>query len=256
MDAVCKASLLTGQSHFFYGGKPGVAQTMTEVLSVRYPGLRVAGMCSPPWLNIGPDFRLLGACREDLEAIRASNADIIWVGISSPKQEYWIAKAARAVDRGVFIGVGAAFDFHSGNVRRAPLWMRNNGLEWFHRLINEPRRLWRRYRYLRRCLFLGLSGKYLGINNPRFLDQRFWIMTDLSALKLRGIQLKPTMQPLKTRVLVATPLGLRGRGGMDRLNDAIFEISPTRDRIRLLRNDWSLAVSAGSLQPSSFLQVR
>jgi N-acetylglucosaminyldiphosphoundecaprenol N-acetyl-beta-D-mannosaminyltransferase len=80
-----------------------------------------------------------------VESIRESGADFIWVGISSPKQEYWMAKAAPMVGRGIFIGVGAAFDFHSGAVQRAPGWMRNNGLEWLHRLCSEPRRLWRRY---------------------------------------------------------------------------------------------------------------
>ncbi|MBR0903886.1 WecB/TagA/CpsF family glycosyltransferase [Bradyrhizobium liaoningense] len=145
VDTVCLLSVSSGQSHFFYGGKPGVAQRMAETLTRKYPGLKVAGIYCPPMLDIDPNFDLLAYCREDIEVIRASNADFIWVGISSPKQEYWIAKAAQAVGRGVFIGVGAAFDFHSGSIRRAPAWMRNNGLEWLHRLISEPRRLWRRY---------------------------------------------------------------------------------------------------------------
>ncbi|MCA1495222.1 MULTISPECIES: WecB/TagA/CpsF family glycosyltransferase [unclassified Bradyrhizobium] len=145
VDAVCRHSIASGQSHFFYGGKPGVAQRMAQALSRKYPGLKVAGTYSPPMLDIGPDFDLIGTCREDVEVIRASKADLIWVGISSPKQEYWIAKAMDAIDRGVFIGVGAAFDFHSGSKQRAPAWMRNNGLEWLHRLMSEPRRLWRRY---------------------------------------------------------------------------------------------------------------
>ncbi|WP_354125563.1 WecB/TagA/CpsF family glycosyltransferase [Bradyrhizobium sp. LB8.2] len=161
VDAVCRLSLSTGQSHFFYGGKPGVAQRMAETLSQRYPGLRVAGIYSPPMLNIGPDFDVLELCREDMEVIRASNAGIVWVGISSPKQEYWIAKAAHAVGRGVFIGVGAAFDFHSGDIQRAPAWMRNNGLEWLYRLIREPRRLWRRYLILAPMFVLRVTAELL-----------------------------------------------------------------------------------------------
>lgn len=145
VDFVCELSLLTGQSHFFYGGRPTVAQTMAELLSKKYPGLKVAGTCSPPMLDIGPDFELRSSNLEDVERIQESGADFVWVGISTPKQEYWISKAAPMVGRGVFIGVGAAFDFHSGNVERAPAWMRNNGLEWLHRLGSEPRRLWRRY---------------------------------------------------------------------------------------------------------------
>jgi N-acetylglucosaminyldiphosphoundecaprenol N-acetyl-beta-D-mannosaminyltransferase len=96
-------------------------------------------------LQIASDFRLSGASLAEAESIRASGADFVWVGISSPKQEYWMAEAAPVLGRGVLIGVGAAFDFHSGAIKRAPKWMRNNGLEWLHRLCSEPRRLWRRY---------------------------------------------------------------------------------------------------------------
>lgn len=159
VEEVCKLSLSSGQSHFFYGGKPGVAQTMADNLTRRYPGLRVAGISSPPMLDIGPDFDLLKACRADIEEIRASNPDVVWVGISSPKQEYWIAKAAATIDRGVFIGVGAAFDFHSGAVKRAPAWMRNNGLEWLHRLMSDPRRLWRRYLVLAPMFVVKVLGE-------------------------------------------------------------------------------------------------
>jgi N-acetylglucosaminyldiphosphoundecaprenol N-acetyl-beta-D-mannosaminyltransferase len=145
VDSVCKLSLKTGQSHYLYGGKPNVAEKMAETLLKRYPRLKIAGICTPPFLDIGPDFELSGSSLKDVEAIRESGADFIWVGISTPKQEYWIAKAAHVIRRGVFLGVGAAFDFHSGNIQRAPDWMRNNGLEWLYRFYKEPRRLWRRY---------------------------------------------------------------------------------------------------------------
>lgn len=145
VDAVCKQSLKTGQSHFFFGGKPGVANKMAQRLSERYPGLKVAGTYSPPMRNIGPNYELDDAALAEIEQIRNSDADFIWVGISSPKQEYWMMKAAPLLGRGVFFGVGAAFDFHSGAIQRAPGWMRNNGLEWAHRLMSEPARLWRRY---------------------------------------------------------------------------------------------------------------
>ena len=145
LDFVCKLSLSTGQGHFFYGGQATVAQTMADLLLAKYPGLKIAGVCSPPMLDIGPNFELTGPNLQEVERIRESRADFVWVGMSSPKQEYWIGKAAPIVGKGVFIGVGAAFDFHSGRVRRAPAWMRNHGLEWFYRLLREPRRLWRRY---------------------------------------------------------------------------------------------------------------
>jgi N-acetylglucosaminyldiphosphoundecaprenol N-acetyl-beta-D-mannosaminyltransferase len=145
VDAVCRQSLTTGQSHFFFGGKPGVANKMAESLSRKYPGLRVAGIYSPPMRQISAGFRLTGDALAEVGAIRASDADFVWVGISSPKQEYWIAEAAGVLGRGVLLGVGAAFDFHAGTVKRAPRWMRDNGFEWLHRLFSEPRRLWRRY---------------------------------------------------------------------------------------------------------------
>jgi N-acetylglucosaminyldiphosphoundecaprenol N-acetyl-beta-D-mannosaminyltransferase len=145
VESICELSLSTGQSHYFYGGMPSVAEKMAEVLSRRYPGLKIAGVCSPPMRDIDSNFDLSGSRLTEVESIRGSGAAYIWVGISSPKQEYWMAKAAPLVGRGVFIGVGAAFDFHSGAVRRAPPWMRNNGLEWLYRLYREPRRLWRRY---------------------------------------------------------------------------------------------------------------
>jgi len=145
MDAVCAASTVTGQSHFFYGGNVGVAEEAARRLRERHPGLVVAGTFSPPMRDIGPDFNLDPVCTTEIERIAASGADFIWVGISSPKQEYWMMQAAPVIGRGVFFGVGAAFDFHSGAVKRAPPWMRNNGLEWLHRLLSEPRRLWRRY---------------------------------------------------------------------------------------------------------------
>jgi N-acetylglucosaminyldiphosphoundecaprenol N-acetyl-beta-D-mannosaminyltransferase len=145
VDAVCNASLKTGQTHFFYGGKPGVAEEMARRLTGRYPGLKVAGTFSPPMRDIagGYDFDAKG--KKELATIRRLGPDFVWVGLSSPKQEWWMSKAAPLIGRGVFLGVGAAFDFHSGAVRRAPPWMRNNGLEWLHRLLNDPKRLWRRY---------------------------------------------------------------------------------------------------------------
>lgn len=145
LDAVCRHSLSTGQSHYFFGGKPGVAEEMVRRLKERHPGLAIAGTYSPPFRAIGRDFYLDEPALAEVERIKAADPDFIWVGISSPKQEYWMMQAVSRLPRGVLVGVGAAFDFHSGAVRRAPRWMRDNGLEWMHRLGSEPRRLWRRY---------------------------------------------------------------------------------------------------------------
>jgi N-acetylglucosaminyldiphosphoundecaprenol N-acetyl-beta-D-mannosaminyltransferase len=128
--------------HFFYGGKPGVAERLKEVFTARTPGLQVVGTFSPPFGRPSPAQEA-----QTIETIRASGADVVWVGMSSPKQDQWMAAHADRLQM-TLIGVGAAFDFHSGAVKRAPVWMQNFGLEWLHRLLKEPRRLWRRYFFL------------------------------------------------------------------------------------------------------------
>lgn len=145
VDAVCARSIEKGLGHYFYGGKPGVAEKMAEELLKRHPGLKIVGTYSPPMRAIGPEYELDTDALEEISNIKKAKPHFIWVGISSPKQEYWMMKAAPLFSEGVFFGVGAAFDFHAGVVRRAPTWMREYGLEWFHRLMSEPRRLWRRY---------------------------------------------------------------------------------------------------------------
>lgn len=145
VDAVCAASLATGQRHFFYGGRPGIAERMAANLATRHPGLAIAGTLTPPMRDIDAAHRLDAESRRELERIRGADPDFIWVGLSSPKQDFWMALALPHLRRGVCLGVGAAFDFQSGAMPRAPRWMRDNGLEWLHRLWREPRRLWRRY---------------------------------------------------------------------------------------------------------------
>ncbi len=117
-----------------------MAVHLAEALVARFPDLRIAGTHSPP-------FRPMTE-QEDAEIVRAINesgADIVWVGLGSPKQEQWMAAHRDRLDVPVLVGVGAAFDWLSGQKKRAPMWMQKCGLEWLHRLISEPRRLWRRY---------------------------------------------------------------------------------------------------------------
>jgi len=140
VDALAAASTEPGLRHYFYGGKPGVAERMANVLQQRYPGLIVAGCDTPP-------FRALTA-EEDAAAtarIAAARPHFIWVGLSTPTQEFWMRDHVGRIPGATLLGVGAAFDFHSGDVKRAPRWMQKAGVEWLHRLISEPRRLWRRY---------------------------------------------------------------------------------------------------------------
>jgi N-acetylglucosaminyldiphosphoundecaprenol N-acetyl-beta-D-mannosaminyltransferase len=125
--------------HFFYGGAPGVAKQLGETLKLRF-GIRVCGAYSPPFrpLNAGEKCELQ-------ELVRNARPDVLWVGLSTPKQEIWMADYRNLLGVPVMVGVGAAFDFLTGRTSQAPRWMREHGLEWAFRLATEPRRLWRRY---------------------------------------------------------------------------------------------------------------
>lgn len=140
MLAVCDAGRAGGLRHFLYGGVPGVAEELRARLIARFPGLEIVGAATPPFRPI--DEAETAALRAEVAHTRP---DVIWVGLGTPKQEKFMARHWRGLDAGVLIGVGAAFDFHSGRVRQAPRWMQRSGLEWLFRLCSEPRRLGRRY---------------------------------------------------------------------------------------------------------------
>lgn len=123
----------------FYGGHPEALEALVRNLKARFPGLQVAYAYSPPFRPLTPEED-----REVVEAINASGARILFVGLGCPKQERWMAEHKGKI-RAVMLGVGAAFDLHAGRVRQAPRWMQRAGLEWLFRLLMEPRRLWRRY---------------------------------------------------------------------------------------------------------------
>ena len=125
--------------HFFYGGAPGVADSLARAMQERY-GICVAGTYCPP-------FRPLTEAedREVVHIINSSRADVVWVGLSTPKQETWMYEHRDKLAAPVMFGVGAAFDLNTGRLQQAPRWMRENGLEWLFRLTMEPKRLWRRY---------------------------------------------------------------------------------------------------------------
>lgn len=158
MPALCERSQAPGYRHFFYGGAPGVAEKLAESLGARFPGLAVAGMHTPPFRPLTVD--------EDAAIVRMideSGADIVWVGLSTPKQEKWMMAHVGRLSAPVLLGVGAAFDFHAGAVRRAPVWMQRAGLEWLFRLLAEPRRLWRRYLVLAPAFVFLAAGQMLGL---------------------------------------------------------------------------------------------
>lgn len=140
MRTLSRLSPSRGYRHFYYGGGNGVAERLKGALTQASPGLNVVGIIEPPFRPLTP--------AEDtavVDAINAARPDIIWVGLSTPKQERWMASHIGRLEAPVLIGVGAAFDFLAGEKQQAPAWMQRNGLEWLFRLVTEPRRLWRRY---------------------------------------------------------------------------------------------------------------
>lgn len=139
MLRLCDWGRRHGYRHYFLGGAEGVADELAARLSQRYPGLIVAGMNCPPFRP--PAFQ------EDaqlVEQINQARPDVVWVGLGAPKQEKWMLEHADRINAPLMIGVGAAFDFHSGRIAWAPTWIRRLGLEWAYRLAVEPKRMWRR----------------------------------------------------------------------------------------------------------------
>jgi N-acetylglucosaminyldiphosphoundecaprenol N-acetyl-beta-D-mannosaminyltransferase len=143
MRKMTEVSARRGYRQFYYGGAEGVAEKLKQSLIAAHPGLEVAGMLCPP-------FRELTKQEDQavIDAINAARPDIVWVGLSTPQQEFWMARHLGRIEAPVMVGVGAAFDFLAGTKRQAPPWMQRNGLEWLFRLSSEPRRLWRRYAYI------------------------------------------------------------------------------------------------------------
>lgn len=164
MLGLCERSVALGYRHFLYGGKPGIAEELRAELTRRFPGIEIVGTYTPP-------FRPLNAQEEKqlYEQLESSKADILWCGLSTPKQERFMATYFQKLPVKLMVGVGAAFDLLSGNLREAPDWMKQAGLQWLYRLMMEPRRLWRRYL----------------LNNPKFA----WL-TLLQLTKIRRFEEK------------------------------------------------------------------
>lgn len=151
----CEQAALRGESIYLYGGLPDTLALLQQRLKAAFPGLLIAGAYSPP-------FRLATAEEDeaDVARINAAGAGTVWVSLGCPKQEQWMA-AHRGRVNAVMIGVGAAFDYHAGTIKRAPQWMQNAGLEWLHRLCSEPRRLWKRYLVTNTLFIAGAASQLL-----------------------------------------------------------------------------------------------
>lgn len=139
MGEIFKISVEKGYRHFFYGSKQETLDLLDKKLKDSYPGIRIAGMYSPP-------FRPLTAEEDEsvIKMINEAGTDFVWIGLGAPKQEIWMAEHQGKIE-GLMLGVGAGFDYYAGNIERAPEWMQKSNLEWLHRLIQDPRRLFHRY---------------------------------------------------------------------------------------------------------------
>jgi N-acetylglucosaminyldiphosphoundecaprenol N-acetyl-beta-D-mannosaminyltransferase len=177
MSAMCQLSLERGFRHFLYGGQPGIAEKLKYSLQKKFPGLQVVGTYTPP-------FRDMNVEEEDtlLAQLRDTRPHILWVGLSTPKQERFMAQYVDRLQVPLLVGVGAAFDYHTGAIRDCSTWIKRAGLQWLHRLAQDPRRLWRRY--LR--------------NNPAFV----WNIA-LQLLKLRRYPRISDMPAPEERALLA-----------------------------------------------------
>lgn len=139
MPTIWKATEHTEYSHYFYGSTPETIAALEKNLRSKYPDLKIAGMEAPPFRPLTEEED-----RQAVERINASGADFVWVGLGAPKQEKWMYEHQGRI-QAVMLGVGAGFDFHAGTVKRAPDWMRRHYLEWLYRLVQDPKRLWKRY---------------------------------------------------------------------------------------------------------------
>jgi N-acetylglucosaminyldiphosphoundecaprenol N-acetyl-beta-D-mannosaminyltransferase len=152
LPSVCSLGQSKGWRHVFLGGTPSGLNALITSLKTRFPSIVVADAISPP-------FRPLSVAENEqfLDRIRSANADLIWIGLGSPKQELWMSKNAQNIPGAILMGVGAAFDIHAGVIKRAPAWLRTSGFEWVWRMVQEPRRLGWRYLTIILRFLLGVA---------------------------------------------------------------------------------------------------
>ena len=166
MREVFRRTEFAGCSHFLYGGGPCIADELAARLCGQYPWVKVIGTYTPPFRDLTPD--------EEAQLIARINClrpDIVWVGISTPRQDLFMQRILPNINTGLMLGVGAAFDFLTGRIRNCPDWVKRAGLHWLHRLLQDPRRLWRRN--LRNTAFLWhITLQLSGLRTHSHLQHR------------------------------------------------------------------------------------
>lgn len=163
MLEVCERSVSKRYKHFLYGGNEGVAEKLRDNFNKMFPGINIVGIYTPP-------FRPLDKTEEAslINLVNQLSPDFFWVGLSTPKQEKFMAEYLPKLNTKVMLGVGAAFDILSGRIKDAPEWMKNNGLQWLFRLYKEPRRLWKRYLYNNSLFILKIAKQIVFCGNKYF----------------------------------------------------------------------------------------
>ena len=212
MLEICRRSAATQMTHYLYGGKNGVVKRLHRNLEERYPGIRIVGTYTPPFRALSENEE-----RELQKEIARLHPDIIWVGLSTPKQERFAAANLGRLDCRLMIGVGAAFDIHAGERSDAPSWMKQAGLQWLHRLCQEPGRLGKRYL----------------LNNPAFLYRIALQLSGLRKYKLPGAEKTLDDGDKTSRRVDSTadisndkPSGTRARSGPSRSALAASDTPP------------------------------
>jgi N-acetylglucosaminyldiphosphoundecaprenol N-acetyl-beta-D-mannosaminyltransferase len=160
MSEVCSRSVVEGYKHFLYGGKPGIAEDLRGRLTQQFPGIKIVGTCTPPFRSLSS-----GELADLEESLAELRPDIIWVGLSTPKQEQFMAETIQRLPCKLMVGVGAAFDFHTGQLRDAPAWVKKLGLQWLDRLFQEPSRLWKRYLINNSGFLLRIALQITGVSS-------------------------------------------------------------------------------------------
>jgi N-acetylglucosaminyldiphosphoundecaprenol N-acetyl-beta-D-mannosaminyltransferase len=156
MLEVMRSEEFRGCAHFLCGGEPGMAQELKEKLCGSIPGLNICGFFTPPFSAMQREEE-----RSLIEAVHRASPDIIWVGLGAPKQDLFMARYLPLLDTTLMMGVGAAFLMHTGRIRQSPHWVRNSGLQWAHRLAQEPLRLWRRYLLNNPAFIIKILAQFL-----------------------------------------------------------------------------------------------
>ncbi len=140
MLRICRLSATNGYTQFLYGGAPGIVEDLKRRLEFRYPGLQIVGTYTPPYRLLNP-----AEAKSFVEHVNRVRPDVLWVGLSTPKQESFMAEYRGRLYAKLMIGVGAAFDYHTDRIKDAPTWVKNAGLQWLHRLAQSPKTLASRY---------------------------------------------------------------------------------------------------------------